>query len=103
MQKTSAEYQGIYEWAGQYRTVDVSKNGFTWLPAARVEQNMEALRFGVSDVEVRLEERLHTQITPHSALQTASPFPFRALVGYHSGRQANFVFNLYLKRQEKRQ
>lgn len=38
---------GIYEWAGQYRTVDVSKDGFTWPPAARVEQNMEALGDGL--------------------------------------------------------
>lgn len=32
---------GVYEWAGQYRTVDVSKDGFTWPPAALVPQNME--------------------------------------------------------------
>ena len=38
---------GIYEWAGQYRTVDVSKDGFTWPPAARVVQNMEAFEGGL--------------------------------------------------------
>jgi len=38
---------GIYEWAGQYRTVDVSKGGFTWPPAALVSQNMEAFEGGL--------------------------------------------------------
>lgn len=32
----------IYEWAGRYRSVDVSKDGFTWPPAWRVAQNMAA-------------------------------------------------------------
>lgn len=31
---------GLYAWAGRYRTVDMSKGGFTWPPAMRVEQNM---------------------------------------------------------------
>ncbi|TVP78877.1 MAG: cell filamentation protein Fic [Puniceicoccaceae bacterium] len=30
----------IYPWAGQYRTVDMSKDGFTWPPAHRVSENM---------------------------------------------------------------
>lgn len=30
----------IYAWAGSYRTVDMSKGGFTWPPAMLVEQNM---------------------------------------------------------------
>jgi len=30
----------IYSWAGRYRTVDMSKGGFTWPPAMLVEQNM---------------------------------------------------------------
>ena len=30
----------LYGWAGRYRTVDMSKGGFTWPPAMRVEQNM---------------------------------------------------------------
>jgi cell filamentation protein len=35
------EWMGeIYGWAGRYRTVDMSKGGFTWPPAMRVEQNM---------------------------------------------------------------
>ena len=33
----------LYEWAGRYRTVDVSKGGFSWPPAFRVEQNMRMI------------------------------------------------------------
>ncbi|QYY37411.1 Fic family protein [Ruficoccus sp. ZRK36] len=32
----------IYEWAGSYRTVEMSKAGFTWPPAFRVAANMES-------------------------------------------------------------
>jgi len=31
---------GIYQWAGKYRTVEVSKAGFVWPPAVRVPENM---------------------------------------------------------------
>ena len=31
---------GIYVWAGNYRTVEMSKGGFTWPPAFRVDANM---------------------------------------------------------------
>jgi len=37
----------IYEWAGRYRTVDVSKGGFTWPPAVLVPQNMQAFENGL--------------------------------------------------------
>ena len=37
----------IYEWAGTYRTVEMSKGGFAWPPALRVESNMEALETGL--------------------------------------------------------
>jgi len=33
----------IYEWAGQYRTVELAKGAFKWPPAFRVAQNMEVL------------------------------------------------------------
>jgi cell filamentation protein len=33
----------LYAWAGQYRTVELSKAGFTWPPAHRVGDNMAAL------------------------------------------------------------
>ena len=32
---------GIYAWAGTYRTVEMSKGGFTWPPASRVADNMD--------------------------------------------------------------
>ncbi len=32
---------GIYEWAGNYRTVDVEKLGFRWPPAYLIARNME--------------------------------------------------------------
>lgn len=37
---------GIYEWAGRYRTVELSKGGFQWSPAYRIAQNMKALEVG---------------------------------------------------------
>ncbi len=33
---------GIYSWAGQFRTVEMSKGGFVWPPALRVAANMAA-------------------------------------------------------------
>jgi len=43
----------IYEWAGNYRTVEMSKSGFTWPPAFRVHANMESF-----------EAKLLTKLTP---------------------------------------
>lgn len=43
----------IYEWAGKYRTVELTKGGFCWPPAYRIHANMMAL-----------EKRLLTQYTP---------------------------------------
>lgn len=37
---------GIYEWAGQYRTVELQKGDFTWPPAFRVADNMAAFDAG---------------------------------------------------------
>ena len=53
----------IYEWAGQHRTVDVSKDGFTWPPAALVAQNMEAFEVGLL--------RRHTPCPPGSVPEVA--------------------------------
>ena len=36
----------IYDWAGQYRTVDLSKGHFRWPPAYRVEANMASFEQG---------------------------------------------------------
>ncbi|MBI3734953.1 Fic family protein [Candidatus Sumerlaeota bacterium] len=38
---------GLYMWAGEYRTVNLSKAGFTWPPAIRVPANMETFEQGV--------------------------------------------------------
>ena len=36
----------IYEWAGEYRTVEMSKDGFQWPPAFRVADNMANFEAG---------------------------------------------------------
>ena len=38
---------GIYEWAGQYRTLELAKGDFRWPPAHRVAANMEAFSGGL--------------------------------------------------------
>lgn len=38
---------GIYEWAGAYRTVELSKGGFRWPPAQMVGHNMEQFEAGL--------------------------------------------------------
>ena len=38
---------GLYEWAGEYRTVEMEKGGFRWPPAYLVAQNMAALEQGL--------------------------------------------------------
>jgi len=37
----------IYEWVGQYRSVDLTKGDFTWPPAMRVAENMTAFENGL--------------------------------------------------------
>ncbi|HOM84013.1 MAG TPA: Fic family protein [Armatimonadota bacterium] len=37
----------IYEWAGQYRTVELQKGDFTWPPAFRVAENMTVFEAGL--------------------------------------------------------
>ncbi len=37
----------LYAWAGQYRTVELAKGGFSWPPAMRVSQNMAAFERGM--------------------------------------------------------
>jgi cell filamentation protein len=38
---------GIYEWAGTYRTLELSKGGFQWPPAHMVAPNMERFEAGL--------------------------------------------------------
>lgn len=37
----------LYEWAGEYRTVEMEKGGFHWPPAYLVAQNMAQLEHGL--------------------------------------------------------
>jgi cell filamentation protein len=37
----------IYEWAGNYRTVEMSKGNFSWPPAYRVAANMEQFEINI--------------------------------------------------------
>lgn len=53
----------LYEWAGRYRRVEVSKEGFTWPPALRVAENM-------ADFERDYLAR-HTPCPPDGIEQTA--------------------------------
>jgi cell filamentation protein len=83
----------IYEWAGRYRTVEVSKGTFTWPPAHLVSQNMEAF-----------EAKKLRRLTPcrHSEIQLVSlglaevqaeflmVHPFRE----GNGRMARWISNL---------
>jgi len=48
----------IYPWAGKYRSVELSKDGFAWPSAYRISHNMEALERGVL--------RRHTPCRPAS-------------------------------------
>ena len=46
--RTHKEWLGeIYEWAGTYRTVEMSKAGFQWPPAFRVAPNMKNFEAGL--------------------------------------------------------
>ena len=48
----------IYPWAGKYRSVELSKDGFTWPPAYLISRNMDALQRGAL--------RRHTPCRPAS-------------------------------------
>jgi cell filamentation protein len=37
----------VYTWAGDYRSVEMSKDGFSWPPAHRVRENMQRLETGL--------------------------------------------------------
>ncbi len=54
----------LYEWGGDYRTVEMEKGGFRWPPAHLVPQNMAALEHGLL--------RQHTPCRP-APLDTVAP------------------------------
>jgi cell filamentation protein len=51
----------IYTWAGQYRTVEMSKDGFTWPPAFRIADNMERFEQKILAVKTPFRPSSHTQ------------------------------------------
>lgn len=53
----------IYDWAGAYRRVNLSKGEFQWPPWARVEENMKSLEEGVL--------RTHTPCAPGDVAKVA--------------------------------
>lgn len=60
---------GIYPWAGSYRTVELSKGGFTWPPASRVHDNM-----------AQLEQAYLRKLTPMAARDLRDAAPDLAIV-----------------------
>lgn len=70
---------GLYKWAGCYRTVDMSKGGFVWPPAVRVEQNMafierEVLRVKTPCRPGPLERVSRDMAEVHAELLLVHPF-----------------------------
>ncbi len=51
----------IYGWAGQYRTVEMSKDGFTWPPAFRIADNMERFEQTILAVKTPFRPGSHIQ------------------------------------------
>ncbi len=69
----------IYEWAGRFRTVDVSKGGFRWPPAHRVARNMANLevtylRRLTPCRPATLQDVAHAIATVHAELLLIHPF-----------------------------
>ena len=70
---------GIYEWAGEYRTVEMQKGSFRWPPAVRVPQNMAALENDLLKTNTpcclgELEGVSHSIATVHAELLLIHPF-----------------------------
>lgn len=70
---------GIYEWAGNYRTVEMSKGGFAWPPAYLVPDNMERFESNVLAKLTPLkpcpiEEAAHKLAVVHAELLLIHPF-----------------------------
>ena len=69
----------IYPWAGQYRTVEMSKGGFAWPPAHRVSENMaqfeaKHLRQNTPFRCGNMEEATQRLATVHAELLLIHPF-----------------------------
>ena len=69
----------LYSWAGRYRTVDMSKGGFTWPPAMLVEQNMAFIERATLKIKTPcrpglLERVARDMAEVHSELLLVHPF-----------------------------
>jgi cell filamentation protein len=69
----------IYSWAGKFRTVEMSKDGFTWPPAHRVAENMAQFekRFLRKHTPFRcsnLDDAAETLAAIHAELLLIHPF-----------------------------
>lgn len=70
---------GIYQWAGNYRTVDMVKNGFPFPPAIRVAENMEEFEHGILSTHTPCRPRAIGEVCRslsivHSELILIHPF-----------------------------
>lgn len=75
--------RGIYSWAGEYRTVDVSKGDFVWPPAYLVARNMEKLEADV------LSDRTPCRHADLSVVCTSLAIVHAELLLIHPFREGN--------------
>jgi cell filamentation protein len=83
----------IYDWAGTYRTVEMSKGGFTWPPASRVAENMDRLEAAFLEPNTPFQPRNLQAATEDLAIIHAELLlihPFRE----GNGRLARWFANL---------
>jgi len=83
----------IYAWAGTYRTVEMSKGGFTWPPASRIADNMDRfestlLKPKTPFRKTSIEEAAKDLAIIHSELLLIHPFR------EGNGRLARWLANL---------
>jgi len=69
----------LYEWAGEYRTVEMSKDGFTWPPAFLVAGNMERFSREILSKLTpmrtpHIDEAAHAMSIIHAELLLIHPF-----------------------------
>jgi len=69
----------VYQWAGDYRSLDMAKGGFVFPPAVRVAENMERFERGILAVETPCRPRDLGKVSEslavvHSELLLIHPF-----------------------------
>lgn len=70
---------GIYPWAGEYRTVNLTNEDFTWPSASQVPSNMQALEEGLLRAHTPcragpIPEAAHGIVLVHAELLLIHPF-----------------------------